>query len=255
MAEVDLDRYLQRIGYQTTPTPDLPTLAALQHAHLETVPFENLDIFYGPGVPLDEAAAVHKVVERGRGGWCFELNSAFAGLLEAVGFDVTRSAAEVLLDGDPPETPDHLTLIVDLGGARRLVDVGFGDAFRQPLDLDSREPQNDPSRRYRIVEESDLLVLEAERDGAWVRQFRFRPEDAEFADFQAASERLQTTPGLRWSALRFATRIYPGGRVTLLHDRLKFEGTTSTEERVTETEWHEELDRWFGITGLPHLQD
>lgn len=105
MAEVDSDRYLHRIGYHGAGGPTLANLAALQRAHLETVPFENLDIYYGPGVGLDTETAVHKVVERRRGGWCFELNSAFAALLESLGFEVTRVAAEVLLDGDPPPRP------------------------------------------------------------------------------------------------------------------------------------------------------
>ena len=253
MAEVDVERYLSRINYGGWVRPDLETLAALQRAHLSSVAFENLDVYYRTGVEVGADWALDKVVGRGRGGWCFELNTAFSELLTALGFDVSRRAAEVLFGGDPPESPDHLTLQVTIDDRPWLVDVGFGDAFCRPLALDVEGSQDGESRPYRISHTDDgYVLLEAVNDGEWVTQFRYRPVDIELDIFEPASTRLQQTEGLHWTETRFATRLFAGGRITLMHDRLKFARADGvTEEPVDENRWHVELDQWFGMGGFP----
>ncbi len=54
-----------------------------------------------------------KVVDARRGGFCYELNGAFAALLTALGFDVTLMQARVYDDTGRPGIPyDHLALRV-----------------------------------------------------------------------------------------------------------------------------------------------
>lgn len=73
--------------------------------------------------------------------------------------------------------------------------------------------------------------------------------------FEAASERLQSTPGLHWTTTRFATRRHDDGRITLSQDRLTFDRPGGATERpLDEEEWHVELERWFDITDLPVRQ-
>ncbi len=255
MPIVDVDRYLRRINYGGWVRPDLTTLAALQRAHLATVPFENLDVYYRTGVSIGADWALDKVLNRRRGGWCFELNTAFAELLTAVGFDVELRAAEVLLRDHTPDTPDHLTLEVTVDESRWLVDVGFGDAFCRPLALDSDDAQHGESRPYRVGHDDGFVVLEAESDGEWTAQYRFRPVEVGLDVFEPASERLQNTEGLHWTETRFATRLFPGGRVTLLHDRLKFtRADGGQEEIVDEDRWHAELEEWFDMSGFPPVE-
>ncbi len=97
-----------------------------------TVPFENLSIHLGEPIDLDGDALFDKVVTRRRGGFCYELNGAFAQLLSALGFPVTLRAARVFADGVPNPPCDHLVLQVDAPGPW-LVDVGFGDHSLRPL--------------------------------------------------------------------------------------------------------------------------
>ena len=74
----DIEQYLQRIGV-TEPVPaNLEGLSTLQGAHLRSVPFENLDIVRGVPVVVDPQANFDKIVRRGRGGYCYELNSLSA---------------------------------------------------------------------------------------------------------------------------------------------------------------------------------
>lgn len=248
-----VDRYLDRIGLTARPSVDRAGLAALQLAHLRTVPFENLSVAAGIPVSTDPAESVAKVVDSHRGGWCFELNGAFAELLEALGFSVQRLGAAVLLDG-PTDVIDHVALEVTLDQAW-LVDVGFGESFTQPLQLNNQEPQpGGPGiADFQIIPSWKGHTLAKIEDGVPVAQYRFSRLAREMADFTPASERLQSDRNLHWSNKAFATRIIDDGpeRVTLLSDRLKFHGGLDAarhrEEPVPANAWTETLHRWFGI--------
>src|SRR5512132_486740 len=92
---MDVQAYLKRINYSGSLAPTPETLRDLQVAHLRTVPFENLSIHAGEKIVLEEDALFTKIVERKRGGFCYEANGLFAGLLRALGFDVAMLAAGV----------------------------------------------------------------------------------------------------------------------------------------------------------------
>jgi len=124
--------YLRRIGYTAPITPTLETLRRIHRAHLETVPFENLDISQERRIVLEQDRFVQKIVEENRGGFCYELNGAFAALLGEMGFRVTLlSARPPHQDGSPGPEFDHLALRVDIEQPW-LVDVGLGNASWSP---------------------------------------------------------------------------------------------------------------------------
>ena len=123
---MDIQAYLDRIGYRGTRELNADNLSALIRAHLETVPFENLLIVVEGGVPsLEPEDLYRKVVENHRGGWCFELNKIFYLLLKALGYECYPVPVRVL--GRPEPCPiSHRGTIVVLDGRRWYVDVGFG---------------------------------------------------------------------------------------------------------------------------------
>jgi N-hydroxyarylamine O-acetyltransferase len=92
---MDIDAYLERIAYEGSREPAARTLRDLQVAHLTAVPFENLSIHAREPILLDDDALFDKVVGRRRGGFCYELNGLFAGLLRALGFNVAMLSARV----------------------------------------------------------------------------------------------------------------------------------------------------------------
>lgn len=245
---MDVDAYLERIGLAHPIEPDLANLERLQRAHLTAVPFENLHVFYRRGVRTSESWSVPKIVEGRRGGWCFELNGAFAWLLGALGYTVRHLAATVC-GGRPSPMPTHLTLEVRLDSPY-LVDVGFGDSFIKPLPLDSEGPHDGGSGTYGFVFGSGKTTLISHDDDGAMPLYRFGGADHAVEDFEAASIHLRSTPGLRWTQGRFATRLLDGGpdRVTLLEDVLKFrrDGVWS-EQSVSPEDWPDLLEAWFGM--------
>jgi hypothetical protein len=71
---MQLDAYLNRIGYHGARKVDVDTLIALHRAQLRTIPYENLDIALGRTLSLDEASIYAKLVTARRGGWCYEVS-------------------------------------------------------------------------------------------------------------------------------------------------------------------------------------
>ena len=136
-----VDRYLRRIAVHGQGCAHAATLRKLQAAHLIHVPFENLDVFHRRGVRVDVNWSFQKIVDRRRGGWCYELNGCFGALLEQLGYRVARLSCRTF----EPDTGglsadfDHLALLVRVGDDRYLVDVGWGDCPLAPIPAETGE--------------------------------------------------------------------------------------------------------------------
>ncbi|MEL6256920.1 MAG: arylamine N-acetyltransferase, partial [Bacteroidota bacterium] len=87
---MDIQAYLNRIGYEGNLEPNLRLLRELQSQHIYQIPFENLDIHYGREIILDKEKIFQKVMEEQRGGFCYELNGLFYFLLEKLGYRLSH---------------------------------------------------------------------------------------------------------------------------------------------------------------------
>ncbi len=246
---MDIAAYLDRIHYAGPLTPSAETLRALQLAHLFTVPFENLSIHIREPIVLNQEALFRKVVARRRGGFCYECNGLFAGLLQALGFDVTMLSAEVAgRDGAFGPPFDHMTLMVKLERSS-LVDVGFGDSFREPLLLDNAREQVQDGHAYRIDYDNDYRLLLRREEQEWVPQYRFTLEPHDFEDFAAMCRYHQTSPESHFTQNRICSLLTPEGRITLSDMRFiesSREGT-KLERTVGQDEYRRLLRERFGI--------
>jgi N-hydroxyarylamine O-acetyltransferase len=251
---VNLADYLKRIDYHGTVEPTAATLHALHVAHLQHVPFENLDIARHHLFDLDPGALFDKIVAQRRGGFCYELNGLFAWLLEQLGFRVTRLAARVVdKDGCLGPEYDHLTLQVECPDQSKslwLADVGFGDSFLAPLRFEEQGEQLDGLRAYRIEpDEANRWVWERDYDGTWTRQYRFDLQPRQLSDFAPMCVWQQTSPDSSFTQRRVCTRATPDGRITLSELRLITTVNGKRDERVigSEEEYQTVLREQFGI--------
>jgi N-hydroxyarylamine O-acetyltransferase len=190
---MELAAYLARIGHAGPVAPTHDALAAIMRAHVESIPFENLDVQLGRPTAGDLPAIFAKLVERRRGGWCYEQNGLLGWALETIGFTVTRVAGGVMraAAGDSV-LGNHLALVVTLDEPW-LVDAGFGGSLAEPIALAPAAHRHAPYDLSLARIEDDYWRYEE-----WIRgrpfsfDFRFAPADPALLARQQAS--LQTDP-------------------------------------------------------------
>ena len=214
MNEKELAGYLDRIGTGRPAKADSTALHALHRAHLLAVPFENLSIHLGEPISLAPGDLIGKIVTRRRGGFCYELNGAFALLLGALGFDVRLLAARVFGDGRLGPPFDHLALLVHTidGAGPWLADVGFGSHSEFPLCFGERGQQDDPAGSFRLAEggAGDIDVI---RDGQ--PQYRLELRERALADFGPTCWWQQTSPESHFTRATVCSRLTASGRISI----------------------------------------
>ena len=246
--------YLERIGYNKAVQPDVETLSGLHRAHLLTVPFENLDIQLGRLIQLTEQALWEKIVIHRRGGFCYELNGLFAWLLKQIGYKVTYLNGRVYnSNGERGREFDHLTLLVEIPNrsTRWLADVGFGDSFVEPLNLELENEQAQGLRAYRLERVAGGIDL-WQRDfaGNWSRQYFFDVQPRVFpTDYETTCRYHQTSPKSSFTHNNIVSRLTPDGRITLDNKQLIItKNSQRTEQPVdSDEEYQALLKEHFGI--------
>jgi len=188
-----LPAYLARIGYSSPTKPDLVTLGGMLAAHMNAIPFENIDVLLGRPIRLDLKSLQQKIVANRHGGYCFEQGALFEAALRGLGFDVHARLARVILMLAPDGAPrGQMILVVRLPEGEFVADPGLGGlSCRTPIALDGT-PAHDGDESYRI--ESDgrrrLLVVESpgRRTDAWIAGF----ENDSWIDFEVANRWFST---------------------------------------------------------------
>ncbi|KAB1193786.1 acetyltransferase [Haloferax sp. MBLA0076] len=235
---LETEIYLARLSASVDDSQslDVETLAALQANHLLSVPFENVDVVRGTPIELDLQSTYEKVVDRGRGGFCYELNSLFGWLLATLGFETRLVEGRVRDDGGSVGPPfDHMALLVALDQPY-LVDVGFGQFTRRPLPLTS-EPVTDVSGTYRVLPPDTAdhpYAAQRLRDDEWVTAYEFTTASRSVHDFEEMCTYQQTSSDSNFTGGLLATVATPTGRLTLSDETLTV--TEHGQKRTTDVE-------------------
>lgn len=256
------EEYLRRIGIEPSSvgSPDLETLRRICRAHVMTVPFENLDITGGPedeaggpGVSLSVPDMYEKIVERGRGGYCFELNGLFHWLLDELGYDIDRVAAR-MTNGNSIRVPaNHHSNIVYLD-RRYVVDVGMGrPKIRRPVPLDGSAVLDDAGVEWRVIESERpdatySVEFRYQGNDEWTQRYIFEETPRDLSYFEATNDYLQCAPESPFTGSPVIFRSTDDGLVELQSDTfIEYSGAEKREKSVSPEEWFELLEEQFGI--------
>ena len=217
-APFDLDPYLSRIGYSGPTKPDLASLSGLLAAHMNAIPFENIDVLLGRPIRLDLESLQKKIVAGRRGGYCFEQATLFLAALQALGFDASARTARVILVLKPDATPrGHMILVVRLPEGEFIADPGLGGmGCRAPIPV-SGTPAREGDELWTIRTEDRRRVLEVEsperRLDAWIAGF----DEDNWADFEVANHWYSTHPASPMVNRVMLRTMIPGGRLTVMN--------------------------------------
>jgi N-hydroxyarylamine O-acetyltransferase len=210
----DLAGYLRRIGVEPAAAPTIATLRGLHLAHVLAIPFENLDVQMGLPIRLDIASLQQKLVDRRRGGYCFEQNTLFLHVLRDLGFEAMACEARVRSGATSLLPRTHMLLIVRADGRDWLCDVGFGTGLFEPAPMDG-EPVRQFAWTYRVAREGALCVLQGMRDDEWDDLYAFEPAARHPVDFEMANWYTSTWPQSRFLLTLTAQRSSPEVRQVL----------------------------------------
>lgn len=227
--KMDQTQYLKRLN-MSHESPSLESLAALQKMHLQTIPFENLDVIRRVPIYLNLETIYTKVVEQNRGGYCYELNGLFHSLLTKLGYDAHLVSATVLRPNNEWAKADtHAAIIVYLDQPY-LVDVGFGAATpRVPVPLNGTA-KTTVGETYKIEPQTaDMFYLIREVDHSPKTLYQFKRQKKDLVDFHEGCVFNQVSKDSTFTHTDIISLATERGRVTL-HDHL----FTEVKDEVTE---------------------
>ena len=188
----NLEAYLARIGHHGEAS-----LATIHRAHATSVPFENFESSAGRPIVLEPAWLEEKLVERRRGGYCFEQNLLLMAALTSINVqEVTPMLARVSnASSDEPGALNHLLLRVVDRGEEWLPDVGFGArGLLDPIPFVVGAESDQSGWRYRLVERHPAIILQTHQDGAWTDVYGFVPQPAPMVDIEVNNWYTSTHP-------------------------------------------------------------
>ncbi len=212
----DLERYLDRLGLERGAT-----LAELHRAHATSIAFEGLSAHVGEGVPLESGALAAKLVDGGRGGYCFEQNLLFKAALEELGYEVEPFLARVRVGLAPGQIRGrtHLVLRVGDGESRWHADVGFGSGtLLEPIPWGPGSEHEQAGWHFRVVSSEGEHVLQTLDEGVWADLYAFVPEPAPLVDIEINNWWTATFPESPFVAGFLVSRQWPDGRRLILSD-------------------------------------
>lgn len=234
LSDAALDAYLARIGYAGPRDATLATLNGIARSHVQTIPFENLDVLLGRPIVLDVDAVVHKLVHDHRGGYCFEHNGLLLAVLDAMGFAVRPISARVRLqrprDFTPPRT--HMFVRVELPEGSYLADVGVGALSpTAALRLAQDEAQPTPHETRRLIVEEGRWFHQALLGDTWSDVCEFTLEEMPPIDREVANWFTSAHPASHFKSRLVVARAAPDGvRHTILNREYTVRGADGRSE-------------------------
>src|SRR6476646_5410114 len=155
-----LHDYLRRVGVAPGLSTTADPLRRLHIAHRESFLFDNVAIQTGGTISVALDAIERKFIDEGSGGYCFEHNTLFAGVLRELGFDPVTLLGRVRRG--PPErwARTHMVLKVPAGGEIWLADVGFGGlGLIEPIPLRDGTVAEQAGLTYKLRRDGGLWIL------------------------------------------------------------------------------------------------
>ncbi|MCD7761912.1 MAG: arylamine N-acetyltransferase [Lachnospiraceae bacterium] len=260
--------YFKRLGLtQTDTTVGEEQLNAIIRAHLEKIPFENLDVCDFHKVPaLDPDSLFEKIITGRRGGYCFELNRLLLALLESLGYEVHPVAVRVMWNRTvlPPTT--HMGIIAQCDGKHYYCDVGYGGPGPKGLLRLTPESQTICGEQFRVTqaglpEQSDVqpetpecyaarieaserstarhgfteYKIEKDYHGEWKAVLQFEDHPCRPVDFEPLNFYCAKNPAVLFTQKRVLYLYMPNGWKSLMDMEL----TISENGEITKTVYHQ----------------
>ncbi|NHQ61053.1 arylamine N-acetyltransferase [Chlorobium sp. BLA1] len=231
--------YLARIGFEGVAAADFATLKRMMLCQLFSVPFENLDVQEGKVVSLVPEEIYKKIVERRRGGYCYEVNGLFAMALGSLGVPYQFVAARPMTY--PVRRPKtHMAIVATIEGEQWLCDLGFGSyGIREPINLGwiNRDIRQGFDTFGLFLNPDGNYLLQSITDDSWKNLYEFNLSRQEWVDFEPANYLNSTHPDSIFVRSLMVVLQTPSGKEVLNGSSYKSVSEGRSQEReVTQEE-------------------
>ncbi len=258
-------RYLNKIGFSGSFTPDLHHLKQLLALHLATFPFGNLSSYAGQPVSANMDDIANKLLDQQREGYCIEHSSLTRTVLTELGYQARNLLGRVYYQKVHLVTPplSHLVTVVTLDGQDYLFDPGFGGMT--PAGVISfavgDTAQQTPLEAFRLIKVADSgldihtltgmsVMLQANIRGEWIHLYALNPQTAvAAADAATSNWYTSTSPNSLFTQQLMLARIKDNQRITLLGTTLRTHSKqgSSTQQLQSFTEFKHTVEQVLTI--------
>lgn len=229
---------------------DFESLKRIHRAQHLIIPFENLDIWIGRKINIDSTSIFKKLVQKKRGGYCFESNGLLLLALKSFGFEARPILGRVHVSGQPSGR-SHQSTLVNFGDDIWLVDAGFGaESPRTPIPLIPNKVVSFEGISYRIIK-SEMFgyMLQNKTKNDWKNLYSFDLSPVLDIDLNLGNHITSTSPDSLFMTARIAAIPVENGVKTLYNDRLK--KTINGKEEIILLEVNatslKQIEKEFGI--------
>lgn len=168
-----VDDYLRTLNLDDCEL-DFEFLKEVVGRHVATFAFSSVGCRLGEDMPLDCESLFSRIIDRRRGGYCFEQNGLFYEVLDELGFSPELYLARIIYDQDTHPGLTHRISVIQYDGQRYVLDVGFGPLGPRVPVLMSASETRDNDRVFRVEEirpgEYHMQVI---KDGDFFSLYRF----------------------------------------------------------------------------------
>jgi N-hydroxyarylamine O-acetyltransferase len=232
MLESLASTYFSRIGVPPSARTDLPALRRIVVAHVASIPFENLEILLGRPIRLDIESLRAKLIDRRRGGYCFEQNTLLLAVLRDLGFEARAVEARVRTGTLAIRPRTHMAIVVNKDEHEWLVDVGFGgEGPLEPVPMTGTAVAQG-GLEYRVTAEGPTRILQMRTTADWMDQYAFVPGEVHPVDFEMANWFTSTHPHSPFVRMLTAQRATTDARYVLRYPNYSELRGGSTVTRV-----------------------
>lgn len=220
---IDYEAYLQRLGFSSRPTPTLENLRLLHERHTAEFPFQTLTTVMHQPVSLDWHDMENKVITTRQGGYCYELNILFYGLLSLLGYDAAILTGHVIHNSGfvRRTSRTHIIVKITIDGEDFICDVGHGGYTpTAPLRLAFQGPQQTTHGTYAFVHKEDSYYLRSLIAHEWQTLYGFDLQPPHWTDLEVGNWYVSTHPQSHFLSTLMVARTEEGGkRHSLLNNR------------------------------------
>lgn len=251
--------YLKKLGCENATCINFKNLNQLVAQNAKTIPFENTYCYYQREICIDKDWLHEKVINKGRGGFCFELNALFYFLLKELGYDVYLHLGNVLLKEGSKGPTTHVVLLVYLDNETYLVDIGFGKYLKSAVKVGNYNIGD----QFRLKKNDNLWQLEVQCDtpddrgldkphGGWTKCYTFSAKPASCSVLPEKLKECCDDSNFIFRNILYFSRQTDDGMISLTNRTLKIEksGEETFQKNIEDEEYDQILQEHFHITAV-----